>query len=596
MKKILFIIAASVALFSCSDFLTQEPTAVLSTAEVSNPSMAEGAVIAAYASLGNDHYDTPFSLWSYDGIRSGDSYKGGRDPNDIGDFGFMEICQSINNFGEFNSMWFALYCGIARANSALTLLNSLTDAQYAASGTATREQRIAECKFIRAHYYFQLKILFNRIPYFDENVPTANYATTSNVALTSDQLWNKIAADFEYAFANLPATQSQVGRVTKYAAEAYLAKTKLYQAYGMGNYNGSTYVLTTPGQLPAFRKTAMDSVITLCQDVITNGGYKLTSDFGYNFLPNGFNGGTFENGPESIWSIQYSENDGTLYGRLNYGDCLATPMGVGCCDFHKPSMNLFTAFRTNSQGLPVATNGFYSWPSNSNTTFTTDTVPNVNVNTVDPRIDHTIAIPGHMFKCDPTTIYDSAWNRTPSIYGYFASLKENVTAGKTNFDYIHVGPFYENDKDRIVLRYADVILWLAEAQIQEGDVADGMANINIIRARAANSTGLLKFANGQYESNYRVGQYPTNLSQKTAFAALQWERRLEFAMEGSRFFDLVRWGIASTYLNNYFQTESQGIPKYLAGGKFTAGRDEFIPIPLTQIEFSHGIYVQNPGY
>ena len=292
MKKILLIIATSMLLFSCSDFLTQEPTAVLNTAEVTNASSVEGAVIAAYASLGNDHYDTPFSLWPYGNVRSGDAYKGGRDPNDIGDFGFMEICQSRVDMGEFNSMWYALYCGIARANSALKLLNSLTDAQFSATVTAaTRTQRIAECKFIRAHYYFQLKILFNRIPYFDETVPAEKYASTSNTALSSEQVWNNIATDFLFAVTNLPAKQTQVGRVNKYAAEAYLAKTKLYQAYGMGDSDGSHYKITTPGQIPSVRKSALDSVITYCKDVISNGGYQLASDFADNFLPDIFPGG-----------------------------------------------------------------------------------------------------------------------------------------------------------------------------------------------------------------------------------------------------------------------------------------------------------------
>jgi hypothetical protein len=598
MKKILFLMATSILLFSCNNFLDVPAKAVLTTAEVTSGSSVEGAVIAAYASLGNDHYDTPFSLWSYDGVRSGDSYKGGRDPNDIGDFGFMELCQSRVDMGEFNSMWFALYCGVARANSALALLNTLTDEQYASYGTeATREQRMAECRFIRAHYYFQLKILFNRIPYFDETVPAADYATTSNTALTSEELWNKIASDFEYAFNNLPAKQTQVGRVDKYAAEAYLAKTKLYQAYGMGDLVGSKYAITAPGTMPAARKSALDSVITYCNDVITNSGRSLAPDFADNFLPNNFPGGPYEDGPEAIFDIMYSVNDGTLYGRLDYGDCLATPMGVGCCDFHKPSMNLFTAFKTNSKGLPDANNGFFSWPTNSSATFAEDTVPNLAVNTVDPRIDHTIAIPGHMFKYDPTTIYDSTWNRTPSIYGFFASLKENVTAGKNNFDYIQVGPFYENDKDRSVIRLDDVMLWLAEAEIQENNVSAGIQIINTIRNRAANSIGLLKYADGQYESHYKIGDYPTTgVSQAYAFSALQWERRLEFAMEGSRFFDLVRWGIIGNYLNSYYATESKGIPSYLSAGNFVQGRDEFLPIPLTQIEFSHGAYTQNPGY
>jgi len=598
MKKILFLITTSILLFSCNNFLDVPPKAVLTTAEVTSGSSVEGAVIAAYSSLGNDSYMTPLSLWFYDGLRSGDTYKGGGGQNDDEDLAFMEISESRVDMGEFDNIWYLLYCGVARANSALNLLNTLTDAQYASYGTgATREQRMAECKFIRAHYYFQLKILFNRIPYFDETVPAADYATTSNTALTSEELWNKIASDFEYAYENLPATQTEIGRINKYAAEAYLAKTKLYQAYGMGDLVGSKYLVTAPGTIPTARKSALDSVITECNDIVAHGGYSLAPDFADNFLSNNFPGGPYEDGPEAVFDILYSVNDGTMYGRLDMGDCLAAPFGVGCCDFHKPSMNLFTAFKTNSKGLPDANNGFFNWPTNSSAIFAEDTVPNLAVNTVDPRIDHTIAIPGHMFKYDPTTIYDSSWNRTPTLYGFFASLKENVTDGKNNFDYVHVGPFYANDKDRAEIRYDDILLWLAEADIQENDVTDGMALINKIRDRAANSTGLLKYADGQYESHYKIGDYPTiGVTQAYAFAALQWERRLELALEGNRCFDLVRWGIIGNYLNSYYASESKGIPSYLSAGKFVQGRDEFLPIPLAQIEFSHGVYTQNPGY
>jgi hypothetical protein len=151
----------------------------------------------------------------------------------------------------------------------------------------------------------------------------------------------------------------------------------------------------------------------------------------------------------------------------------------------------------------------------------------------------------------------------------FASLKENVTDGKNNFDYVHVGPFYANDKDRAEIRYDDILLWLAEADIQENDVTDGMALINKIRDRAANSTGLLKYADGQYESHYKIGDYPTiGVTQAYAFAALQWERRLELALEGNRCFDLVRWGIIGNYLNSYYASESKGIPSYLSAGNF----------------------------
>src|SRR5699024_821532 len=109
------------------------------------------------------------------------------------------------------------------------------------------------------------------------------------------------------------------------------------------------------------------------------GLYQLEEDFGFNFLA-----GSYENGPESVFSIQFSDNDNTLHGRLNFSDVLATPQGLGCCDFHKPSQNLVNAFKTSDSGLPLLDD------------FNQEDMDYTNLEdyNVDPRLYHTVAIPG----------------------------------------------------------------------------------------------------------------------------------------------------------------------------------------------------------
>jgi len=564
MKKIAYIILMAVALSSCTDFLDVQPKAILSEAQVAGADNADKFAIAAYSSLGNDHYNIPFSLWPYGNVRSGDAYKGGRDEADIQAFYFMETFKNMRtDFGEVDGIWYNIYVGISRANTALRNINSLTDAEY-----PNKKARQAEMRFLRGHWYFMLKEIFKYIPYIDENVAVTDYEKISNKALTNDQLWDKIADDFKFASENLPTVQPEVGRSTRYAAQAYLAKTRLYQAYEQDEQNNVINI----------NKDKLNQVVTLCDSVMSSSA-RLETDFGYNFMP-----GAYENGNESLFAVQYSHDDGTSKGRLNFGDILATPQGLGCCDFHKPSQNLANAFKTGVDGLPM-----FDTFNNSDLDLTT--------NKVDPRLNHTIAMPGHPWKYDPTLLYDNSWNRSPDVYGSFASLKENVSPKCDCF--IHLDPFYGNTKNRIIIRYADVILFKAEALIELGRQDEALPLINQIRTRAKRSTGSLKMSNGNYESTFNVSTYipGTNCVWSPDYArnALRWERRLEFAMEGNRFFDLVRWGIADTYMNAYF-TKEKTKRAYLKDGLFAKNRDEYLPIPYNQINFSKGVYKQNFGY
>ncbi len=584
MRKILILLSIPIiALISCGkEYLNVPAVGQLTTSEVSSTD-PDGLCIAAYASLGNDHYDRPFSLWPYGNVRAGDAYKGGRDNNDIGDFFSLETFVSNRiDFGEYDGLWYLYFIAIQRANAALAVLDNVSTTTF-----PLKVERQAEMRFLRAHNYFQLKVLWKFVPYLDETVSSNNIGKVSNVALPNDTLWARISADFQFAVNNLPATQTDLGRPTKWAAMAYLAKTNLYRAYHQDNaYNSSNaHTITSVNQ------SELNNVISLTNQIIASGQYSLQPDFGYNFME-----GPYENGVESLYSIQYSTADGIQFGRLNFGDLLSAPMEVGCCDFQKPSWDLANAYKTDVNGLPEFT--------------TYNIAPLSQSDAVDPRLDHTIAIPGHMWKYEQSTIFGQSWARTPALYGYFNSLKENVQwFSPTNSQYVNMNPFYPNAKDRIVIRYADVLLWKAEALIQTNQLEAALPIINQLRSRAAASTSMLKLADSTYESNYNVGNYvdgvncnwnstittPYGVTETFAMQALQWERRLEFAEEGCRFFDLVRWGIASQYLNAFFASE-QKVFSWLSVGVFTPNRDEYLPIPYNQINFSHGVYKQNVGY
>lgn len=546
-----------IAQTSCS-FLDHDPQGTLDGDLAAD--QVDAFVTSAYSALGNDHYDKPFSLWPYGNVRSDDAYKGGNDISDISTFHFYETSQNIQTtFSEPNGLWYYCYIAISRSNQALAALKVKSKEQY-----PNKDIRMGEMYFLRGHFYFMLKELFGHIPFVDEDVPLDDYDNIPNT-LPNDEQWASICSDFQKAYDLLPESQKEVGRANKYAAAAYLAKARLYKAYTQDEKNSVTGI--NPADL--------EEVIKYTDIVINSGVYGLEYDFAYNFLP-----GKYQNGKESIFAVQYSKDDGTMFGRLNFGDVLSLPMGLGCCDFHKPSQNLVNAFKTDkSTGLPL-------FDSYNDADYESDK------NSSDPRLFHTVALPGLPYKYNKELIYEKGWNRNPSIYGYYASLKENVDPSCDCF--VNLSPFYGNTKNRIILRYADVVLMKAEALIEVNRSAEALPLINQIRERSKRSVTFTDYAPNMNISTYKDG---LNCTWSTDFArqALRWERRLEFAMEGSRFFDLVRWGVVTDVMNKYYQTEA---PKhsYYASARFTKNKNEYLPIPNQQIVFVNGLYKQNYGW
>jgi hypothetical protein len=561
-------VAAALTFGSCDDFLNQEPQGTLSTANVSTAANADALVTAAYASIGNDDMIGPTtSMWVYGSVRSDDAHKGGGGVADVQDVNFYEqhnLTQPQQGDGWMHPYtWENLYKAISRANFALKTINNLSENNFPIKAT-----RLAELRFLRGHSHFLLKVLFKYVPYIDETLSNDDILKKSNREYKNDELWNKIAEDFQFALDNLPDNQEQKGRANKFAAAAYLAKLRLYQAYEQDENH----------KVVAINSARLEEVVELTQMVISSGKYSLQPDFAENFLYG------YDNGPESVFAIQYSINDGTSLGRLNMVTGLNYPHGApqyGCCGFHQPTQNLANAFGTDANGLPKFT------------TFNNGVI-DFNTATVDPRVDHTIGIDGHPYKYNPNLPFSNSWVRDPGVYGYYQSMKEQQLSDCSC--YKKEGPFIGTAKNIDIIRYADVLLMQAEAYIELSQQDLARPLINQVRARAAASTGRLKKLDGTFPSTYLIKEYDgSNWTKEFARTALQWERRLEFATESPRFFDLVRWGIAGETLNAYLEKEKTR-RSHLNGAVFTPGRDEYLPIPQREINFTKGLYTQNAGY
>ncbi len=573
MKAITNILSAAFvvcSLYSCSDFLDEHtPQGTLSDDQVKTSENAEAMAVSAYAIFTTaEDINSSFSMWNFD-VRSDDAYKGGSGTSDGDVFHQLEVQQGVLTTNwNINDMWVRLYNSLSRVNSAIALLNVCDDSY------AMKQQRLAEMKFLRAYGHFLLKRLYKNIPFVvNENLTYDEYNELSNRTYTNDEGWQLIIDDLMEAYNTLPETQTDKGRPTKASAAAFLAKVYLYKAYRQDDANSN--------QVTEINRQDLEKVIEFTNPALYS-NYGLEDDLHNNFRPEE----QYENGKESIWAIQYSRNDGSTYGNLNWSYGLIPPNIPGAtdggCDFYKPSQNLVNAYRTGADGLPLLDS------------FNDKDYDKASDN-ADPRLFLTIGIPGlpYMFNKNYMMEETSIWSRSNGLYGYNVSLKQNVDPALID-SYLIKGSYWASSMNRIVFRYAEVLLERAEAYAQLGQADQAIALVNQVRSRAAGSTQMI----GNYQSLYGVKMYITNYkgnySKEEAVKIVKMERRLELGMESERFFDLVRWGDAATVLNKYYAEEIDHCAIY-NGAHFTANKDEYLPIPFEQISASNGHYTQNIG-
>lgn len=572
MKKILYSVLTVLALVgttSCSDFLDdQKPQGVLDSDMVKDPSNVDNLVISAYAVFTTaEDINSSFSMWNFD-VRSDDAYKGGNGTSDGDVFHQLEIEQGVLTTNwNINDMWVRLYNCISRVNSAISVLETTSDSYQ------LKAQRLGEMKFLRAYAHFLLKRLYKNIPFImDANLKQEDYNTLSNTEFTNDEGWQQIINDVEYAYSVLPVKQTDKGRPSKAAAAAFLTKAYLYKAYRQDN--------AASNQVTSINREDLLKVIEYSNpDIYSAGGFDLEPDFHNNFRPET----QYENGVESIWAMQYSINDGTKYGNLNWSYGLIVPNipGVtdGGCDFYKPSQNLVNAYRTDADGHP-----FIDTFNNKDYDLTQD---------ADPRLFLTVGLPGLPYEFNSKYMMDasSTWSRSNGLYGYYVTLKQNVDP---DCGYMVKGSWWGTPMNRIVFRYADVLLERAEAYAQLNETGEAIKLVNEIRKRAKQSTGMIANYPSDYGVKFNISTYNGTYSQEDALKIVKMERRLEMGMESERFFDLVRWGEAEKVLNKYFAEETNNCSIY-GDAHFTADKNEYLPIPFSQVAASDGHYTQNIG-
>ncbi len=600
-SKILFIGCISgLALFSAckKEFLEKGAIGALSEATMANKAGINGLLIGAYSLLdgvgangSGAPYYTPVSNYILGGIASDDAHKGS-EYGDITDFEQIENYTHTPVTAPFNEKWIALYAGVQRSNDVLRILAKVTD------GSISEDEALqvkAEAIFLRAVYHFEAAKIWRNIPYVNESVTfkDGNYNVSNTIPI-----WPLIEADFKFAIENLKPVKNDIGQANSWAAKAFLAKVYMFQY----KYEEAKSLLT---------EIIHNGVNSLGQK------YALVDNFSDNFNP------LKKNNSESVFAVQMSVNDNAPNGlNGNAGDLLNFASGgpANCCGFYQPSFSLVNSFKTDpATGLPLLeTWNEFDVKNDQGIASTSPFTPYSG--TLDPRLDYTVGRRGIPY-LDWGIMPGAIWIVSQSGMGPYIPIKNIYYQAAKNTTYQSYGGWATTTSNNYnMIRFADVLLWAAEAEVEVGSAAQAELYVNQVRKRAANPNGWvhtyvdnndpLKGFTDVPAANYKIGLYNGQFAaQGKDFArkAVRFERKLELAMEGHRFFDLQRYdngtGYMADVLNRYIQHETS-IPGYnflyMNGAKFIKGKNELYPIPQTQIDLSMqngaATLLQNPGY
>lgn len=570
-NKYRLIIPLALLLFiiSCGkSFLETTPQAQIIDDQIITTKAVNNALIGAYALLNGNingtwgNYSSAPSQWLFGEVAADNAHKGSsnQDQSPMNDIELHKVISSNDNLP---TMWRNYYEGIIRCNLTLTLLKQVQateqDDRFSDEDATLIE---AQARFLRGHYYFFLRRVFAKIPYLSDSITTTVEATQipNNV-----EVYPMIEEDLKMAVANLPYEKigGEVGRVDKYAAESLLGKVYLYQ-----------------------RKYA--AALTLFKDVINKKPDLVGMPFENNFDIN------TENGPENILVAQHVINPDGSGDNGNVGDMLGGLYGtapVSCCGFFQPSIDLVNAYKVNSKGLPMFDKAYRDGKVyKSDLGLQGEAKENYKVDRTiafDPRLDYTVGRRGVPYK-DWGVFPGDDWMREPSFAGPFVSKKQMIDkadfAGNTVSGAEQITGLNVN-----IIRLAGVYLMAAECAVKTNDLNYGLTLVNDVRKRAAKIPPIE--LGGTPMAKYNVKPYANFPSADYAMKAIQFERRLELALEGQRFYDLVRWGIAKTTIESYQNFEKE----YVSASQTITfqPKDTIFPIPQQEMDRAPGVLEQN---
>ena len=497
--KIIFFISSFSVLASCKKWVDNNPTdsyTVTDQQYLQSESDYRTMEVSVYTPLQWLNQMVPVGdIASDNAVSGGESASDVLSLQQIDDFTLTPVNSTLSD------LWQSAYEGINRANYMTQY--KLKNPGGLTIDFAGKEALYGEVYFLRAFYYFSLVKMFGDVPLFVDKRLDLSSSGTLKRSPKAD-VYKQIELDLNNAISVLPAIQVQQGRITKYAAQALLGKVLLYE-------------------------NKYDAAATVLQSVINSNAFSLVSNFASIFLASG------ENGPESIFEIQYSNTSpyynwgGVTRGQGNYavqqcgirGLNGSSPYAPGWST-NLPTQNLAAAYSAGDQRKSVTILDIEAY-KNSN--------PQYNIT------------------------YQVAPYKNTGLYNQKYLPRKGETSGQVELNYLN---------NYRTIRYADVLLMAAEAYNKSTTANDTKAQtyLNMVRQRAFG------------DNLHNITSTGTAL-----FDAIINERRLELAMEGERFFDLVRTGKATSTI---------------LGNSFKSGKNELFPIPQSEIDIS-GL-TQNPGY
>lgn len=566
---------------SCkSDFLTVAPTGSLDQTLLQTTKGLDALLIGAYSMIdgtssqfGNG-WETTASNWVYGSIRGMEANKG-TDGGDQPDINPIQTFSETATNPYLNLKWREVYEAISRCNSLIIITNKALAANKITQAQADLYNK--QAKTLRGWYHFEAWRMWVKVPYIDETV--ADPGSAPNTADIGPQILADLSAGLD-----LPNNMGAIGK-----------------------FNGTVVkILTAKAMMQINHDYA--AALPLLLDAKNNGtkpngaAFSLAPTYGEIFdIAN-------RNGPESIYTVQYSVNDGSGAWNSSVGEVLNFPYKSGgspggCCGFFDPTQEFVNSFRTGtgaSAGLPLLDNSYNLSPVKNDQGVALTAAYTPDAGPLDPRLDWSVGRRGIPY-WDWGLHTGSDWIRDQTYSGPFSPKKAVYKKSQTDAytDHSSWTSGYTANGYRMI-RYADLLLLIAECQIEipTPDLASARANINLVRARAANVAGFVKMPDATNAGNYVINQYPAAGypfdTKANAELALRMERKLELGMEGQRWFDLNRWGTTVAELTRvltYEKTMPWGSNLY---GANTVGATAVkYPIPQRQIDLSNGKLTQN---